>query len=98
MLALCLAALVMQLPNAVATFEGVFKTANSKVVEVQVENGETLRMLRTRGTRFVRNGKPARPADFHDGEPVTVDAERDVRLNLLVVKVELAKSSGGEAK
>jgi len=82
---------LLQVPTAIATFDGVFKTWNKKFVEVQVESGETMRMYVTHGTKFVRDGKAARPADFHDGDKVTVDAERDVRMNLLAVKVESVK-------
>jgi hypothetical protein len=86
-----LTALLFQTPDIVATFDGVFKSADRKAVVIQVENGETMRMLVTRGTKFVRDGKAAHAGDFHDGEKVTVDAERDARLNLLAVKVEKVK-------
>ena len=82
---------LLQVPHAIATFDGVFKTYNGKFVEIQVENGESMRMYVTRGTKFVRDGRSARPAAFHDGDKVTVEAERDVRLNLIAVKIEAAK-------
>lgn len=94
---LALAAL-FQVPEAIATFDGVFKTANSKFVEIQVESGDTMRMYLTRGTKFVRGGKPAKVREFHDGEKVVVDAERDIRLNLLAVKVELKDEKKTEAR
>lgn len=84
---------LLQVPNAIATFDGVFRTANSKFVEIQVESGDTMRMYVTHGTKFVKDGKPARARDFHDGDPVTVDAERDLRLNMLAVKVASAASA-----
>lgn len=87
---------LLQVPQAIATFEGVFKTSNSKFLEIQVESGDTMRMYLTHGTKFVKDGRPAKVRDFHDGDKVTVDAERDVRLNLLAVKVETAKA--GESK
>ena len=90
-LALFLTLFQAPVPNAIATFDGVFKNYNRKFVEMQVESGETMRMYVTRGTKFVRDGKAARPTDFHDGEKVTVDAERDLRMNLLAVRVELSK-------
>ena len=90
--------LLQTVPNAVATFEGVFKTSNGKFVEVQVESGETMRMYLTRGTKFVRDGKPSKAATFHEGERVTVDAERDLRMNLLAVKVEAASADTGKPK
>lgn len=84
---------LLQVPNAIATFDGVFKTYNKKFVEIQVENGETMRMYVTHGTKFVRDGRNAHPAEFHDGDKVTVDAERDARLNLVAVKIEKVKPS-----
>jgi hypothetical protein len=75
-------------PNAIATFDGTFKTTNGKFVEVQVPSGDTMRMYVTRGTKFIRDGKPVKAAAFHEGDPVTVDAERDLRMNLLAVKIE----------
>jgi hypothetical protein len=80
--------------SAIATFSGVFKSADKKYVVISLENGETMRMYVTRGTRFIREGKAARAGDFHDGEAVDVDAERDARMNLLAVRVEKRKSSG----
>jgi hypothetical protein len=83
-------ALLMQVPGAVASFDGIFKSATSRFIEVQVDDGQTMRMYVTRGTKFIRNGKPAKAADFHDGDRVVVDAERDARFNLLAVKLETA--------
>ncbi len=80
---------------AIATFTGVFKSADKKYVVLALENGETMRMYITRRTRFIRDAKPARPSDFHDGEDVDVDAERDARMNLLAVRVEHRKSGTG---
>ncbi len=82
---------LFQIPSVVATFDGVFKSSDKKFVNVQVESGETMRMYLTRSTKFVLNGKPAHVGDFHEGDKVTVDAERDARMNLLAVKVENAK-------
>jgi hypothetical protein len=89
---------LLQVPNAIATFDGTFKTANKKFVEVQMESGETMRMFLTHGTKFVREGKAVHASDFHDGDKVTVDAERDVRMNLLAVKVESAKAETKKPK
>lgn len=96
--AFALAALsfLQPVPNAVATFDGVFKTSNKKFVEVQVEGGETLRMYITRGTKFIRGGKRAKATAFHEGDAVTVDAERDLLMNLLAVKVEATKAAQTE--
>ena len=76
--------------EAIATFTGVFKGADKKFVNIEVESGETMRMYITGSTKFVRDGKPAHAKDFEPGENVTADASRDARLNLLAVRIELA--------
>lgn len=74
--------------DAVATFTGTFKSADKKYVTIQVEEGNTMRMYITGSTKFIRDGKAAKAADFHPDEPVTVDASRDARFNLIAVRVE----------
>ena len=73
--------------DAVATIDGVFKTADKKFVEVQVESGDIMRMYITGKTKFIREGKAVKSSEFHDGEKVTADATRDARLNMLAVKI-----------
>jgi hypothetical protein len=94
------AALLMMLQNpaAIATFDGVVKSADRKYVVVAVENGEAMRMFITGKTKFIRNGKPAKATDFHEGDKVTVDAERDVRMNMLAVRVETGKPEPGKSE
>ena len=82
---------MLQTPPAIATFDGTFKSADKKYLIIAVEDGQTMRMYITHSTKFVRGGKPAHASDFHEGDPVTVDAERDARLNLLAVRVETKK-------
>lgn len=89
---------LFQVPSVVATFDGVFKSADKKYVNVQVESGENMRMYLTRSTKFVLNGKTVRVTDFHDGDKVTVDAERDARMNLLAVKIENVKPEAEKPK
>jgi hypothetical protein len=98
--AVALAALsfLQVVPNAIATFEGILKADNGKFIEVQVESGETMRMYRTRGTKFIKDGKPVKPSAFHEGDKVIVDAERDVRMNLLAVKIEAPKADAPKPK
>jgi len=87
-------ALLLQQPQPTgipATFTGTFKMAERGRIVVEVENGETMRMYITRSTKFLRDGKPAKVSDFHDGDKVVVDAERDVRMNLIAVRVEAEK-------
>jgi hypothetical protein len=84
-------------PDAVATIDGIFKNASKKFVEVQVESGDTMRMYITGKTKFIRDGKPVKSSEFHDGDPVTADASRDARLNMLAVKIELKKPEDKKA-
>jgi hypothetical protein len=84
--------------DAVATFEGVFKSADKKFVEIQMESGDVMRMYITRSTKFVIDGKPVKATAFHDGDPVVADASRDIRLNMLAVKIENRKPADKPAK
>jgi hypothetical protein len=77
--------------DAVATFDGKFKSADKKYVTVELEEGQTMRMYITGSTKFFRDDKPAKAADFHPDEKVTVEASRDSRLNLLAVRVTAVK-------
>lgn len=77
--------------DAIATFEGLFKSADKKRLLIAVEDGQTMQMYITGSTKFIRDGKPAKAADFHHDENVTVDATRDARLNMLAVRVEAVK-------
>jgi hypothetical protein len=73
--------------DAVATFEGKFKSADKKYVTIEVDEGQIMRMYVTSSTKFFRDDKQVKAADFHVDEHVTVDAARDSRLNLLAVRV-----------
>ncbi len=80
--------------EAIATLNGIFKSADKKFVTVEVENDQLMRMYITGSTKFIRNGKPAKASEFENGEAVIVDSSRDARMNLLAVRVELVKSPG----
>ncbi len=80
--------LLFQNTAAIATFQGEFRSADKKYVMVAIDEGETMRMFITGSTKFIRDGKRARPADFHSGDRVTVDAQRDLRMNMLAVRIE----------
>jgi hypothetical protein len=82
--------------DAVATFTGTFKSADKKYLFLEVEDGNTMRMYITGSTKFIRDDKPAKAADFHAGDNVTVDASRDARLNLLAVRVEAVPAKAPE--
>lgn len=78
-------------PRAIATFDGDWKSGDRKQLYISVDSGETMRMIVTGSTKFFRAGKSARVTEFQEGEKVTVDAERDLRMNLLAVRVEKRK-------
>jgi hypothetical protein len=84
--------------DAVATFDGKFKSADKKHVLIEVEDGETMEMYISGTTKFIRDGKPAKASDFQHGEPVTVDTSRDAHFNLLAVKVEAVKEPAKKEK
>ena len=73
--------------DAVATFEGKFKSADKKYITIELDEGQTMRMYVTGSTKFFRDDKPAKPGDFHTDERVAIDASRDARMNLLAVRV-----------
>lgn len=75
-----------------ATFDGTFKTIEGGHIVIELESGNTMRMVVNGSTKFVRDGKKAKPADFHEGEPVEVDAVRDIGISVVAVRVELVKS------
>jgi hypothetical protein len=86
-----LLALMQVLPPAVATFTGLYRGIESGRVVIEVQNGQNMRIFVTGSTKFVRDGKPAKSSQFQDGETVRVDATRDVRMNLVAVRVEAGK-------
>lgn len=83
------ALLLFQNTAATATFEGEFKSADRKYVVVELIEGGTMRMFVTKATKFIRAGKSGRAAEFQPGEHVTVEAQRDLMMNMLAVRVEL---------
>ena len=94
-------ALLLQEPQPTgipASFSGTFKTADHGRIVVEVEGGETMRMYVTHSTKYFRDGKPAKLGDFQNGDHVNVDAERDVRMNLLAVRVEAVKQPSSHPK
>ncbi len=74
-----------------ATFAGVFRGIASGHVIIEVDGGQDLQMFVTGGTKYVREGKPAKASEFHDGDTVEVEAVRDLRMNLVAKRVEAVK-------
>jgi|SRR5580693_6367016 hypothetical protein len=84
-----LLSLMQVLPPAIATFTGLYRGTESGRIVIEVDNGQSMRMFVIGSTKFIRDGKPSKASQFHDGDAVTVDTTRDVRMNLVAVRVEL---------
>lgn len=78
-------------PPIAATFDGVFRSVESGRIVIEVQNGQSMRLFVTGSTKYIREGKPAKLSALHDGDPVSVDAERDARMNMVALRVEVAK-------
>jgi hypothetical protein len=88
---------LLQFPtSAPATFSGVFRGSESGHIVVELENGQSMRMFVTGSTKFIRDGKPSHASAFHDGDPISVDAKRDDRMNLVALRVEAVKPKAPE--
>src|SRR5580698_1600253 len=84
-------ALLQAPPSVPATFTGVYRGLESGRVVIEVPSGQNMRMFVTGSTKFIRDGKKSKASEFHDGDAVSVDAERDLRMNLIAVRVEAVK-------
>jgi hypothetical protein len=82
--------------DAVATFDGMFKSVDKKYLTIAVEEGQTIRMFITGSTKFVRDGMPAKSSDFQVDQKIRVEASRDARLNLIAVRVEAVTDKAPE--
>lgn len=80
---------LLQVPSAPATFTGVYRGVESGHVIIEVGPDRNMRMFVTGSTKFIRDGKKSKASEFHDGDNVTVEAERDLRMNLVALRVEM---------
>ena len=80
---------LLQVPSAPATFTGVYRGVESGHVIIEVGPDRNMRMFVTGSTKFIRDGKKSKASEFHDGDSVTVDAERDMRMNLVALRIEV---------
>jgi len=76
-------------PSVPATFTGVYRGMESGRVIIEIGPDRNMRMFVTGSTKFIRDGKKSKASEFHDGDTVTVDAERDLRMNLVALRVEM---------
>ena len=91
---------LLQAPKQIpATFTGTFQGIESGGhLVLEVEGGHQLRMFVLGSTKFIRDGKSVKSSEFHEGDPVSVDAERDARMNLVALRVEKAKPAPPASK
>ena len=82
-------ALLQAPPSVPATFTGVYRGMESGRVIIEMGPDQNMRMFVTGSTKFIRDGKKSKASEFHDGDAVTVDAERDMRMNLVALRVEM---------
>jgi hypothetical protein len=80
---------LLQAPSVPATFTGVYRGVESGHVIIELGPDRNMRMFITGSTKFIRDGKKSKASDFHDGDNVTVDADRDLRMNLVALRVEM---------
>jgi hypothetical protein len=82
-------ALLQAPPSVPATFTGVYRGMESGRVIIEMGPDQNMRMFVTGSTKFIRDGKKSKASEFHDGDAVTVDAERDLRMNLVALRIEV---------
>jgi len=85
---------LMQAPLAQppASFAGTFKGFESGHIVIEVASGNNMVLFVTGSTKYFREGKKSKPAEFHSGDHVQVDAERDMRMNMVALRVEEVKA------
>ena len=80
---------LLQVPSVPATFTGVYRGLESGHVIIEIGPDRNMRMFVTGSTKFIRDGKKSKASEFHNGDNVTVDAETDMRMNLVALRVEM---------
>ena len=74
--------------DILVSFAGTLKTINSKEIIVEPEEGNDIRFLRTRRTKFLdAGGKSVGDLEFKIGDPVTIEAYQKLNTELEAVRV-----------
>jgi len=74
--------------DILVSFAGTLKTINSKEISVEPEEGNDIRFLRTRRTKFLdARGKAVGDLEFKIGDPVTIEAYQKLNTELEAVRV-----------
>ena len=76
------------------SFAGTLKTVTKKEIVIEPEEGNDLRFIRTRHTRFLgKDGKNRDELEFRIGDPVTVEAFQKLNRELEAVNVHQTVSA-----
>ncbi len=77
--------------EVLVSFAGTLKTINHKELTIEPEEGNDIRFVRTRRTRFLdKSGKEAGELSFHLGDPVTIEAIQKLNTELEAINVRPA--------
>ena len=85
--------LLQEIPKQVpALFAGIFRGIDNRGhLVLELEGGQDLSLFIIGSTKFIRDGKPAKASQFHDGDSISVETERDAAMNLVARRVEAVK-------
>lgn len=77
--------------DILVNFAGSIKTITAKDITIEPEEGNDIRFLRTKRTRFLgAAGKPVSDLEFKPGEAVTIEAYQKLNTELEAVNVRHA--------
>jgi len=79
-----------------AGFDGTLVKLDGKEILLTVEEGRLLEIRRNGKTKFFRDSAPIKPADFKQGDHVSVEATRDVDSSLVAVNMYLGDAPGAK--
>jgi hypothetical protein len=85
LLAAILAAQPLETP--VATFHGKLKSLSKKEIVLELGEDQSIAFHVSGKTRFLKNGKPIKPAAIAAGAALTIDGRRDLLGNVDAVTV-----------
>jgi hypothetical protein len=79
----------MPMPN----FRGLLTRMDSKSITISLEDQRELDFKRTDKTKFFKNGEEAKPADFKEGDQISVEGPQDATGYLTAVNVYWEKAA-----
>lgn len=78
---------VSQLETPVATFHGKLQSLSKKDIVLEIGEDQTIDFHISHKTRFLKDGKPIKPAAIPAGAALTVEGKRDLLGNVDAVTV-----------